>query len=96
MYKFLPCAGNEPVEPEPEDGALYADRFFRDWLPASGIWISPNKVDRMIAGLKKLYSFLDEYGYMDEEEMKAFRRMIRHNRQDWKEAASGRNSALPT
>ncbi|MCF7889308.1 MAG: hypothetical protein K9L78_04220 [Victivallales bacterium] len=47
----------------------------------------------MIAGLKKLYSFLDEYGYMDGEEIKAFRRMIRDNRQEWKEAASGRNSA---
>lgn len=90
-YEFLPGAENEPVPPE--DGALYADRFFRDWLPASGIWISPNKVDRMIAGLKKFYAFLDEYGYMDGEEMKAFRRMIRNNRQEWKEIASGLNSA---
>jgi hypothetical protein len=89
--EFLSCAENEPVSPE--DGALYADRFFRDWLPASWIRISPNKVDRMIAGLKKLYAFLDEYGYMDGEEMKAFRQMIRNNRQEWKEIASGRNGA---
>lgn len=91
MYRFLPRAENEPVPPE--DGALYADRFFRAWLPASEIWISPNKVDRMIAGLKKLYAFLQEYGYMDYEDVRDFRRMVQENRRDWKEAASGRNSA---
>jgi len=91
IYKFLPCAEKEFVKPQ--DEAMFADRFFRDWLPASEIWISPNKVDQMIAGLKKLYAFLDEYGYMEKEKMKAFRRMIRDNRQEWKEAASGRNSA---
>jgi hypothetical protein len=47
----------------------------------------------MIAGLKKLYAFLDEYGYMQEEETEAFWRMVRDNRQEWKEAASGRDSA---
>jgi hypothetical protein len=43
----------------------------------------------MIAGLKKLYAFLDEYGYKEEEGMKGFWRMVRDNRQEWKEAASG-------
>ncbi len=80
---------NEFLLSDPEDPLWYdegisrLDSFFQDWLPKNLEQVGVNRLKRMIAGLKKFYTFLYQEHYLDPEEFEELKKSIQNNREKW-------------
>jgi len=66
-----------------EEGIYILDNFFQNWLPQNYEKLSTSRLKRMITGLKKFYTFLFQYHYIDDQEFEEFKKSIRNNKENW-------------
>ncbi len=66
-----------------EQGIDSLDHFFQTWLPQKFDQLSVSRLKRMIAGLKKFYTFLFQYHYLDDQEFEEIKKSIRNNKENW-------------
>ncbi|NIR47794.1 recombinase [candidate division KSB1 bacterium] len=68
---------------QPEQGAHSVDMFLGYWFIKKAMWASESSIKSNAASLKKFYTFMQEIGRIDEEDLEDLKTTIKDNMNDW-------------
>ncbi len=71
----------EPIEPQ--DGLEDTDMFFGYWFIKKCLWASPAQIRGIAASLKKFYTFLNQKGLIEKEDLQEFKEMVKEGIPEW-------------
>ena len=68
---------------EAKDGALAVGMFLGYWFIRKAMWANRSSVKGNAASLKKFYSFMQEKGMIDKEDLAALKQSIKEDMPEW-------------
>ncbi len=68
---------------EAKDGAYGIDMFLGYWFIKKAIWSSPAQIRSNAASLKKFYTFMNQKGLIDSDELNQLKETIKEEMPEW-------------
>ncbi len=68
---------------EAKDGASFAGMFLGDWFIRKATWANKSSIKGYVASLKKFYTFLQEKGLIDKEDLTELKQTIKEEMPEW-------------